>query len=146
MKNRINEMSDISDLYVDIDEGYVVTWLYSDLLVQKIENGELLKSENFELADLVRMRIFNENKEFHIWRSGNELKYREKNASASNNEMIENTEMIVVGKVAKELAKIDDKFVNKETISIKAQHYIAYNKETGQVGYVDCRFIGFGEL
>ncbi|MDK2839944.1 MAG: hypothetical protein PWQ83_1516 [Thermosipho sp. (in: thermotogales)] len=154
----------------EIQNGYVVCWLDYAVLFGIIRNGEI-KFYNNESPDfnryLQKLRIFNENEELYIWRSGNKFKfrYREDLDSNKNGEMVEyiDADQVMYGSkfeikdefievyekrgiryiVPKEFIGnnlIDDINNNKKRLVLHTRNYIGYN-EIGQAGFVDSRFL-----
>ncbi|MEE9373385.1 MAG: CRISPR-associated protein Csx19 [Saprospiraceae bacterium] len=143
MRDTENRNKDIVESVKKIEKGFIVLWTYQELIVDKIEDGEvgIINWESIDRNDIVRIRIFNENVEHHYWRSGIELKCRER----IDNMDYEETQMAVVGTIKKQLQGLGEfKTIdtNKEKIGIKTYHFYEANK-IGQVGYVDMRFVGF---
>jgi CRISPR-associated protein (TIGR03984 family) len=154
----------------DVGKGYIVCWHDYAVLFGTVQNGEI-KFYNNESPDLNRylqkLRIFNENKELYIWKSGGKLKYRyrEDVVSDENGEIVEyiDADQVMYGSkfedkgnfievsekrgiryiVPKEFIGnnlIDDINNNKKRLILHTRNYIGYN-EIGQAGFVDSRFL-----
>jgi CRISPR-associated protein (TIGR03984 family) len=161
----------ISDA-VEVAEGYAVCWLHHAVLIGKIADGTIYFRNN-ELPDysrhLLRMRIFNEERESHIWRSGTLCHYRKRHDSPGNTvEYVEAVQPLWGTKAEPDEASpnwsrlFEDRGIElfvpctgpvlneHKRLSIVTRNYIGDVSDIGQAGYVDCRFIKFnwagGEL
>lgn len=154
----------------EFDEGYIVCWLDYAVLFGIIKNGEI-KFYNNELPDfnkyLQKLRVFNDQSELYIWRSGDKFKfrYREDGVSNEDGEKVEyiDADQVMYGskfnpkdefievsekrgiryKVPRELIgnySAEDLDNNKKRLVLHTRNYIGYN-EIGQAGFIDSRFL-----
>ncbi|QSZ28050.1 TIGR03984 family CRISPR-associated protein [Aceticella autotrophica] len=167
MDNKLNNDTFIQKIK-EIDKGYIVCWLDYAVLFGIVQNGEI-KFYNNESPDfnryLQKLRIFKENEELYIWRSGNKFKfrYREDEVNGGEGDEVEyiDAKQIMYGSnfedkddfievsekrgiryiVPKEF--IGNKSIeelNNKTLVLHTRNYISYNK-IGQAGFVDSRFL-----
>jgi CRISPR-associated protein (TIGR03984 family) len=147
-----------------ITSGYAVCWLHYGVLIGLIRGSKIQYPEGIPDYEhqLVRMRIFNQHKEWHIWKSENNyhVRYREENTAEGDDAIFTDRELVLWGTqchplkppfqevserrgtglvLPNELGKIEN---DKTRFVLKTRNYIAYN-EIGQAGYVDSRFVDF---
>lgn len=127
---------DVLGLVKSINGQYVL-WMHYGVLADATSKFE---SKNYDLKFLVRLRVFDANEEWHIWRTAAGLMGRHRNDEAVENGLEEqpfvDTDMKVRGVIAKQMPNSND----SETWYVKTRNYIDYN-EIGQAGYVDSRFL-----
>lgn len=156
------QIHSIIDKYFPGEESYIVSYLDYKVLIGKFIQGRLVfyNEEIFNPEFLVKMRVFNQNKELLLWREiGQQYSARLRIDGEGSNSYLVEAEQLLWGR---------SKFVNKEWIllselrgtefylpyrlekadnnrfMIKTYNYIDYNN-LGQAGYVDCRFVIFFE-
>ena len=168
MDNELNNDAFIQKIK-DVGKGYIVCWLDYAILFGIVQNGEI-KFYNNESPDfnryLQKLRIFNENEELYLWRSGNKLKYRYRKDGVSEGEGNEveyiDADQVMYGskfEVKDDFIEVSEKrgiryivpkgFIgdnliddinnNKKRLVLHTRNYIGYNK-IGQAGFVDSRF------
>lgn len=141
------------------DKVHAVCWLDHKMLF--INGSDLLEKLDDYKEHIIRLRVFDENEELHVWRTGKGLKYRIRSDEQGENEQeYIDSELIMNGTTAKEKGAfyeitedrgvkyqmpkhwLGDSFQLKKNqrIKILTRNYIGYN-ELGQAGYVDCRFV-----
>jgi len=162
LKNDITSLNDIQR-YIKTD-SIVVAYLDYTVLVG------LYKNSKFEFHDtafdiiknsqyIQKIRIFNKDEEFLLWRSGNGFKGRYRKDEKGDEIDVVDAEQVLFGTKAEPLGNftkltekrgtelilpftgltVDDK---KNRVFIKTRNYISYN-EAHQATYIDCRFMGF---
>ena len=162
-KSQVDFLSDeteISEKIISFSNAKAVAWYFDEIVFYNIENNNW-NAPMKELADLVRLRIFDSNNELHIWRNNGVLNGRLRIDSIGEDveyiigkPLLNGTTFNIVkpGIVATEekgiyfqlpypeLEIIDDR--NKDRIALITHNYIGYT-DIGQAGYVDCRFVDF---
>ena len=136
-------------IWKDIKEGYAVLWQHHMVFTGQITNGhiqwlnKLEEPENGE-EHLVRLRAFNENQEYHFWRSEQEIKGRLRQDGGEGEEMeYIDTKMIIRSVVALPLRMGIPEWAEKNDIRLLARNYVGHHPETFQIGYIDSRFVNF---
>ncbi len=150
----------------------VVAYLDYSVLIGKYENKEFVFSEGeqFDLQYLLKIRVFNKNEEFHVWRSNGKLFGRVRCdkqgkecdvveafqvlwGTKNENKILDNFTQITEERGA--VLTLPGKWqVNKykERVAIRTLNYIRYftdeNRNTNgsfivpqQATYADCRFV-----
>jgi hypothetical protein len=142
----------LEDITTELGSGYIVLWQYHSIFVGKVEHGLVRwlstkgeQPEN-EQKHIVRLRAFNEDREYHIWRSDDRLegRLREDKVIGRSNMETEaiptvDTCMVLRGVVGELLASSRE-FENMEKLHIQTRNYVGYN-DIGQAGYEDSRFV-----
>ena len=153
---------EIAEAIKETSAGYALCWLHYAVLVGKVTNG-ILQYYDSQQPDyprhLLRMRIFNEERESHIWRSDPVFKYRKR--SDGRGEVVEYVEAVqplwgtqaAAVKNAPDWSRIFEargteiivpfahlSLNETQRLSIVTRNYI---NSSGQAGYVDCRFVKF---
>jgi CRISPR-associated protein (TIGR03984 family) len=144
--------------------GYVVAWLDYKVLVGTWENGafHFYRDETFEHKFIQRLRIFNQQKEVHIWRSNGTLKGRLRTDELSGEGVTAVVaHQVLFGTTGRPLnahfteisevlrgTKLILPFLNIEVnakqdrVCIKTHNYVKFNP-VHQATYCDCRFVAF---
>jgi len=143
--------------------GYVIAYLNYKVFIGKFKDKNLIfyNKETFEPKHLQTIRIFNEDKEFYLWKiSENLFNGRLRIDNQGEEKDVVDAEQILWGTMVKSLdnnwSRIYEErgteliipFGNpaidnhKKRIKIKTRNYIDYN-ELSQAGYVDSRFVSF---
>jgi hypothetical protein len=115
-------------------EGYqCVVWHMSEVKYFSDQTAALEYFKN-EGNYILRIRIFNQQEEYHFWRSGGLLsgRLRTDATTADGDVYAIETEMVLRGVIAKQIT-----VAGKETFFIKTRNYIA----TDGFGYNDSRFV-----
>jgi len=159
---------DFKDLQDKIEQlfnsnGYIIAYLDYKVLIGEFKDKNLIfyNKETFEPKYLQTMRVFNENKEFYLWKiSENLFNGRLRIDNQGEEKDVVNAEQILWGTMVKSLDNnwsriyeergteliipFDNLAIDnhKKRIKIKTRNYIDYN-ELGQAGYVDSRFVSF---
>ncbi|MHA1284121.1 MAG: type III-D CRISPR-associated protein Csx19 [Promethearchaeota archaeon] len=151
-------------IFSNFNNGSIVCWLNHRLLFGNIINKEFIFVEKNSIdfnKHLLRLRVFNDQKEILIQKRLNDFQYRlrEDNNGGKNQEYID-AEQIIFGTKSK---PIDNKFSeviedrgikiiipsdwlqNKQLslqtrLILKTRNYLDYNNY-GQISIIDCRFI-----
>lgn len=138
------EWSSLEVIFQSIRNGWAILWQHHSVFTGEVVDGKVqwLGGEP-ELDDihLVRFRAFNEDREYHFWRSGQEIKGRLRSDGPGVNTEYMDTAMVLRSMVAKPLKSLQE-FTEGE-ISICTRNYVGYNSDTCQAGYVDSRFVNF---
>jgi CRISPR-associated protein (TIGR03984 family) len=60
------------------EKGFVVAYLYNEVLIGRYENQQMkfYKDEPIDPGHLIKVRVFNENKELFIWKTSEGFNYR----------------------------------------------------------------------
>lgn len=146
----IDDQSALAEKVNAIQDGFAIFWLYHNLCLARICDGQLAFAETpgrYELRDIARVRLFDSEREFHIWRSGPQLKGRELIGTRSGYPAFTETQLRVVGKVAEQVLRLcpellDPKGRAEDQIAVRTRDYIDFN-EIGQATYVDSQLLGF---
>jgi CRISPR-associated protein (TIGR03984 family) len=148
---------------VETKSGYAVCWLHDIVLIGRVEEGSLVFYNNQQPdypRHLLRMRIFNADREYHVWRTGTVFGYRKRHDSegdtadyveaiqplwgtqASAIENLPNWSRIFESRGTEIFIPFSGLSIDecKHCFSIVTRNYI---NSTGQAGYVDCRFVKF---
>lgn len=124
-------------------DANAVVWYYDTIVFYHIDKGkwnELLR-EDWQ-NEIVRLRIFDEDKELHIWRSNGTLKGRLREDSNGNS-----CDYVLAHQVLNWHDSLDNLGFtqtanNQSKVKLITRNYVGYS-EIGQAGYVDSRFVGF---
>ena len=146
-----------------LDNGFVVAYLHYKVLIGRVTQGipEFYQREIFDPKHLLKLRVFNENKELFIWSRGEyifqgrlridghgptvDIVEAEQVLWGTRHENLEEGWTRIFEERGTEInLPIDVKVTSKSRVKIKTRNYIGHN-ETGQAGYVDCRFVEFVE-
>ncbi len=142
----------------------IVAFLDYRVLIGTYENGNCNFHENKTIDPkyIQRLRVFNETKELHLWRTREDLKGRLRMDSEGNGSDVVDAYQILFGtlsepsgnytRISEERGtelflpfqdlEIDVKKEKEARIAVKIRNYIGYNS-VFQATYKDCRFIGF---
>lgn len=152
----------IDDTIKEIGNGFIVCWLYHKVLTASIVSSKVIHPD--EVPDyehqLVRIRIFNPEKEWHIWKSGShfQVRFREETSQQDPTTDFVDRELVLWGTRSQ---LYNDSFqeltedrgtglllpISAGTLAgknarfvLNTRNYIGYN-DIGQAGYVDSRFL-----
>ena len=166
-RSKVDLLYEEKDILLNINaflSGKAVAWYYGEIVFYKIENGNFNVTKR--LDELVRLRLFDEDKELHIWRSNGILKGRLRSDSIEGDgdttEYIEAKPLLNgtsffpsrsgsgIYATEKKGISYDLPFPELEPligteenrITLLTRNYIGYF-DIGQAGYVDCRFVKF---
>ena len=132
----------------EINNGYAVLWQHHAVFLGQINDGNIEWLNMDQPIDdeehLVRLRAFNENQEYHFWRTSEGIKgrLRKDNLTEGETEVID-TQMVLRGVVAEPLLKENGELKKGKLLAVSTRNYIGYNSQTKQAGYVDSRFVNF---
>jgi CRISPR-associated protein (TIGR03984 family) len=161
-KSQVDFFSDEKEILMQIKafaNAKAVVWYYDKICFCRIENN-IWNTPLTELAELVRLRIFDKDSELHIWRSNGLLKSRRRNDSAGDDveyiigkPLLNGTSFKTekTGIVATEekgihyhlpYPELEILADTKNRIVLITRNYIGYS-DIGQAGFVDCRFVDF---
>ncbi|MDP2692016.1 MAG: CRISPR-associated protein Csx19 [bacterium] len=136
-----------------------VAWYYDEIVFYSIENN-LWNTAAKGLDELVRLRIFNNDQELHIWRSNGVLKGRLRADTKGNDiECVDAMPLLngtAFDKLNPGIIASEEKGIHyylpypeleilvgsKNRIALLTRNYIGYS-DIGQAGYIDCRFVDF---
>ncbi|NLU11096.1 MAG: TIGR03984 family CRISPR-associated protein [Tepidanaerobacter acetatoxydans] len=147
------------------EKSYAVVYLDYKVLIGKI-NEKNLKFYNDEVFDpkfIVKMRVFNEEKELLLWRQ-DEYKFEGRmrlDNEGDNIQYFVEVDQVLWGNpksinnewtVLKEARGTEiyipylykPEYSSSKRLAIRTRNYVGYN-EIGQAGYTDCRFVSFCE-
>lgn len=103
-----------------------VVWYYDEIVYDSFNGTWSGRNE----AEIVRLRIFDEEKELHLWRSNGELKGRlRKDSDGQDTPFVISEQMM--------------QYKNKMLIT---RNYIGYDGDMQQANYIDFRFVGYKPL
>lgn len=139
---------------------FVVSYLDYKILIGKVtEKGiEFYREEVFDPKYLIKLRVFNEQKELLLWREKEyQFSGRFRIDDEGDEEYFVPAEQLLWGKVKENKddwvllseargtqIHLPYKFKKPENklLMLRTHNYIGYN-ELGQAGYIDCRFVSF---
>lgn len=147
----------------DFQQAQAVCWLHYALRFCIVENGVLhIGPGDLQGFDkhLVRLRVFDKEKELHVWCSHQQLHYRLRKDIEGEGAHFTESELVLWGTSDKwapdrkiltvteergtafELPFFDQQqnLSEKDRLVLVTRNYIDYN-DIGQAGYVDCRFV-----
>lgn len=138
----INNQSDIEECIKDIKDGMAIIWLFSEIQTDLIKDGKLLNYEmpnSDKLKYIIKVRFFNESKEWYLWRveEGLKARLREENEEGTTVEAID-AKTILKSIIADPLKTHG---FRGSKIKLIIRNYINY--EDNQAGYFDSRFVKF---
>ena len=154
-----NEWRTIINQFVN---AKAVAWYYDAIVFYNIEGGKWNEPIREELDEkLVRLRVFNTERELHIWRSNGFLKGRLRTDTEGTETAYVEARQIMNGTSFEKLAdggvtatedkgtsyempysELEKNIEKAERIVLITRNYIDYN-DIGQAGYVDSRFIDY---
>jgi len=162
MKERISitELNQVEE-YIQ-NESYVVVYLDYKILFGRYNNGNFFffNNESFDLKFVQKIRIFNKDEEFYIWKEEGNLFGRIK--KDDNSEFVDSIQVLFGTRsqsVDSDWTKITEhlrgiEFVlpgkwevdnDKKKIALKVRNYIGYT-ENHLATYTDSRFVEFVQL
>lgn len=130
-----------------------VCWMHHQLLF--LLSGDLKEYKSELERHLVRLRVFDEKQELHVWRSAGKLKYRHRvdGGSGSDVHYSDHAQVLLGSRYSYHdgmLTASEDRgtlfelpFLDKAPkgrLKLVTRNYIDFN-DLGQAGYVDCRFV-----
>ncbi|MHA1439593.1 MAG: type III-D CRISPR-associated protein Csx19 [Promethearchaeota archaeon] len=147
-----------------VDNGYLICWLNHEILFGKIQDGNLIffrnNLPNFD-EHLIKLRVFNENKELYIWKNLNGFKYRYRidQQGETTYDYID-AKQIIWGTKSKKLTEffseikeergikfiIPSDWLNGKSLNdnnrliMKTRNYLSYNN-LGQASFTDSRIV-----
>lgn len=144
--------------------SFIVAYLDYKVLIGTYEDGNynFHKKETVESKYIQRLRVFNETKELHLWRTAEGLKGRLRIDSEGNESYVVDAYQVLFGtrsepsgnytRISEERGtelflpfqdlEVDVKKEKKSRTAVKTRNYIDYNN-VFQATYIDCRFVGF---
>jgi CRISPR-associated protein (TIGR03984 family) len=148
------------------ERSFIVAYLDYKVLIGTYENGNYnfqeKEKETVELKYIQRLRVFNDTKELHLWRTSEGLKGRLRMDSEGVGSAVVDAYQVLFGtrsepsgnytRISEERGtelflpfqdlEIDVKKEKKSRIAVKTRNYIDYNN-VFQATYIDCRLMGF---
>ncbi|HHY79109.1 MAG TPA: TIGR03984 family CRISPR-associated protein [Thermoanaerobacter sp.] len=147
------------------EEGYIVAYLDYKVIIGRVNKNNLkfYNDETFDPKFIVKMRVFNKDKELLLWRQ-DECKFKGRIRLDNEGDIIQHlveADQILSGNpqsINDEWTMLKDargteiyipylhnpKHFIDDSLAIKTRNYVTYN-EIGQAGYTDCRFVTFCE-
>lgn len=130
----------------NFDDGGAVLWQHHNVFVGKIgENTFNWAKDKTPESDfkkhLVRLRVFNKDREYHFWRTGNKINGRLRIDLEGEDVAYVDTSMKLRGVAGEQVQKLHG---NNHSYFIKTRNYL--NSGNEQAGYVDSRFVEFVTL
>lgn len=135
----------IADTARQLREGYIVLWQYHAIFTGVVEGGKVTWLNDEPVAGdehLVRVRAFNEAREYYFWRSGSKMQGRLRTDAPGEGQEVVDTSMMLRGVVGQPLQKASADLAAND-LAVVTRNYIDYDKTTQQAGYVDSRFVKF---
>jgi hypothetical protein len=130
----------------EISQGFVLLWQHHAIFSGVVESGEVswLNDDKPVAGDehFLRLRAFNEAKEYHFWRSGHELRGRLRIDSMGDEQEAIDTQMLLRGVVGRPLQKANVSLAY-DNLAVVTRNYIDYAEATHQAGFTDSRFVTF---
>ena len=145
-------------------KGYAVCWQHQSVTIGKILDGSLsffTSEQPLYSRHLIRMRLFNEISEYHIWKTGAQFNYRKRcdgegdeveyvaaiqplwGTQIKTNLTQPNWSCIIERRGIELIVPFSEiSFKGDNRLSIVTRNYIGYN-DIGQAGYIDSRFVKF---
>ena len=166
-RSKVDFISEDKNILLKINSfqnGKAVAWYFGEIVFYNLKDGNWnvpMKG----LDELVRLRLFDENKELHVWRSNGTLKGRLRSDSIEGDgdfiEFVEAKPFLNgtwfsksksgFGIFATEkkgisydlpFTELEPLIGSENRITLLTRNYIGYS-DIGQAGYVDCRFVKF---
>ncbi|MGB5024996.1 MAG: CRISPR-associated protein Csx19 [Saprospiraceae bacterium] len=152
--------ADFNAQIIAFQNAKAVVWYFDAIRFVNIESGTWSEKLR-DFSELVRLRLFDKDKELHIWRSNDDLKGRlrtdykgESTDAFCANQIMNGTQFKLKkpGIVATEdkgvffempYTELENAISDKQRIVLKTINYIGYANGIGQAGIVDCRFVDF---
>lgn len=140
------ELSSFDDILRHMTEGYAVLWQHHDVFVGEISQNSINwandnKPESDFKKHLVRLRVFNNERESHFWRTGDKIKGRLRIDMEGDDVSYVDTSLNLRGVAGVQVQKLNS---NNQSFFIKTRNYL--NQGNTQAGYVDSRFVEFVTL
>lgn len=161
------KMEDFTVLSKDLNNSLFIAYMYGGITIGKFDNGKFTCSKGEFIMDseqLLRMRIFNENSELHIFRTASGLKYRLRIDDIESIEVLTEyieADQVLFGTITEEPKEGYTKLTEDrgteivlpfefkigknanpiERVKIRTRNYIGYID--GHATYVDTRFLEF---
>ncbi len=156
-------LSDLLKKYFNL--GSVMLWLDDRVLIGKWQDGDLqfYQESGFDFKYVQRLRVFNNNKEIHVWRSGEQWLGRIRIDEEGNETAVVIAHQLLFGTKGR---RLDAQFIQltedrgttltlpltnfhfeahdnpQSRIFIKTHNYVRTNR-VFQATYFDCRFVAF---
>ena len=147
-------------------DGYIVCWLFNEVIFGKLQKGKLITPRNNETIQalekyLIKLRLFNEKEELYVFNKSGKWCYRYRKDNVGEKWEVIDTDQIMYGT---EATKLNDDFFKiseergicyivpkeflgdntelsaTERLVLKTRNYIKYT-ELGQTEFVDNRFL-----
>ncbi|MBX2929799.1 MAG: hypothetical protein KF852_18340 [Saprospiraceae bacterium] len=129
-----------------IGEGYIILWQHHAISTGLIEGGKIhWRSEAKPVMDdahLLKIRAFNEVREYYFWRSSDGMRGRLRSDEDGEVQDFLDAKMMLRSVVGKPLQKVRHDLVSNQ-LTLITRNYIGYDRDTYQAGYVDSRFVAF---
>lgn len=135
----------IADTVRQLMEGYIVLWQHHAIFTGVVVGGKVTWLNDEPVAGEahhVRVRAFNEAREYHFWRSGSKMQGRLRTDAPGEGQEVVDTSMMLRGVVGQPLQKASNDLAVND-LAVVTRNYIGHDETTQQVGYVDSRFIKF---
>ncbi len=129
-----------------IGEGYIVLWQHHAIFTGVVEGGRVTWMNDTQPVTgdehLIRVRAFNEAKEYHFWRSGGKIQGRLRTDTPGDGHEVVDTSMMLRGVLGKPLQEASNDLAVND-LMVVTRNYIGHDETTQQAGYVDSRFVKF---
>jgi len=141
------EWHGILPLVNEIQNGWAILWQVNGVFSAQIKNGKiqwLNEDPKVEEKFLVRLRIFNDQREYHFWKSNQKIKGRvridEVENDAENFEVVD-SDMVIRGFLFQQIRNVEE--LDDKYIFIRTRNYVDHYPETQQATFNDSRFVKF---
>ena len=131
-----------------LTSGYIILWQHHGVFAGEIKDAKITWNKTGviekDTAHIVRIRAFNESTEFHIWRSGNDLKVRKRVdvGESANEQNIDYTLIPIVNTIMVLRAVIAQQITGCS--KIMTRNYInQFDENNFQAAYSDSRLVKF---
>jgi CRISPR-associated protein (TIGR03984 family) len=160
-----NEMHATVSDYIETRAAYFVAYLDYKVIIGAYQNGTLRNYEQDPIDPkyVQRLRVFNQDEELLLWRSGDGFKGRCRKDGEGDEVDVVDAKQVLFGTDARAVGNggyseifeergtrlvlpFENLQVNEaqKRIALKTRNYIDYNA-AHQATYVDCRFVGFAD-
>lgn len=154
----LNDIKDIIEIFSG--ESYVVAYLDYKVLIGKLSEKKIFffNNENIDLKYLIKIRLFNQDKELFCWRKNNLFDGRLRIDMKGSEIDVIDASQILVGTKSKILDNqysllsedrgrelIIPTIIKKNRASLITRNYIGYTNNM-LATFIDCRFLDFIEM
>jgi hypothetical protein len=133
----------LSELAQYVPNGWILLWQHHQVFAIQVRNGAYTPPRGMEedqTQHLVRVRAFDHEREWHVWRSSKGFKGRKRseipNGIQTSKVETVDAQMPLRGVIVNQLGDRKE----SETWVLKTRNYVGYN-QAHVAGYVDSRFL-----